>query len=142
MTASLETEAKEGMGAKGTGEPNRRCAGDREGDPDRDVTGGQPNEDKNDRDTAGQREQDKDQATEGRGSKAYVPFVKMPERPRYGAVGQEVAGGNFSQDRGRGIESVDVQEVWFGAKQNGRSGQPSPEHAALQLEQRASAPKV
>lgn len=33
MTAALETEAKEGMGAKGTGEPNRGCVGDREGDP-------------------------------------------------------------------------------------------------------------
>ncbi|RSL50003.1 hypothetical protein CEP54_012140 [Fusarium duplospermum] len=93
MTAALETEAKEGMGAKGTGEPNRRCAGDREGDP----------------------------------------------RPRYGAVGQEVAGGNFGQGRGRGIESVDVQEVW--AKREKWTAEPRAldwstlRCAALQLEQ-------
>ncbi|KAJ3458780.1 hypothetical protein MRS44_012889 [Fusarium solani] len=57
----------------------------------------------------------------------------MPERPRYGAVGQEVAGGNFGQGRGRGIESVDVQEVW--AKREKWTAEP--EHwSALQLVQR------
>jgi hypothetical protein len=90
------------------------------------VTGGQPNEDKNDRDTAGQREQDKDQAAEaGEARRTY----RSSRCPRGRDTGQSVKRLQVVISvRVAGVESNLSTSRRFG--QNGRSGQPNPNTGA------------